>query len=131
VELGIDQATTITGRVPPSEVSKYFALADVSVDPVYDNDAARGRSPLKLFESWACGVPFVTAPVGDRPSILGDPPAGILSQNAGDPKSLAESIIEILESKNMAQELSQRGKQRVEAFTWDRLATELEHYASI
>ena len=125
-ELGIDQATIFTGRIQPQKVPLYYALADVSVDPVYDNDAAKGRSPLKLFESWVCGVPFVTAPVGDRQFILGEPPAGILSQRAGDPKSLAESIIEILVSKNLAQELRKRGNERVEAYTWDRLATQLE-----
>ena len=91
-QLGIEQATIFIGRVQSSEVPKYFALATVSVDPVYDNDAARGRSPLKLFESWACGVPFVTAPVGDRQYILGEPPAGILSQRAGDPQSLANRL---------------------------------------
>jgi glycosyltransferase involved in cell wall biosynthesis len=125
-ELGIDQATIFTGRIQPQKVPLYYALADVSVDPVYDNNAAKGRSPLKLFESWVCGVPFVTAPVGDRQFILGEPPAGIISQRAGDPKSLAESIIEILASKNLAQELLKLGKVRVDDYTWDRLATQLE-----
>jgi glycosyltransferase involved in cell wall biosynthesis len=125
-QLGIEQATIFIGRVQPSEVPKYFALATVSVDPVYDNYAARGRSPLKLFESWACGVPFVTAPVGDRQYILGEPPAGILSQRAGDPKSLAESIVKILVSQQLAQELHELGTQRIDDYTWDRLATHLE-----
>jgi glycosyltransferase involved in cell wall biosynthesis len=40
------------GRVTSGEVPAYYALAEVSLDPVYDDAAARGRSPLKLFESW-------------------------------------------------------------------------------
>jgi glycosyltransferase involved in cell wall biosynthesis len=125
-ELGISQVTHFTGRVSSVEVAYYYGLADVSVDPVYDNDAARGRSPLKLFESWACGVPFVTAPVGDREFLLGQPPAGILAQFAGDSGSLAASIIEVLESKNKAEELCRRGKEQIEQYTWDRLAAQLE-----
>lgn len=125
-QLGIEQATIFIGRVQASEIPKYFALATVSVDPVYDNDAARGRSPLKLFESWACGIPFVTAPVGDRQYILGEPPAGILAQRAGDPQSLAESIVKILVSPKLAHELQELGTQRIADYTWDRLATNLE-----
>ena len=125
--LGISQATHFIGRVLPSEVRKYYALSDVSVDPVRDVEAARGRSPLKLYESWLCGVPFVSSPVGDRTHLLGQPPAGILAQPAGDPQSLANSIMQILESKQLAQELSRRGLERVEQYTWDQLAIQLEH----
>ncbi len=124
--LGISQATHFTGRVSPSEVNKYYALSDVAVEPVRDDEAGRGRSPLKLFESWVCGVPFVSSPVGDRTHLLGQPPAGILAKPAGDPQSLANSITQILESKQLAQELIRRGLEEVEQYTWNHLAAELE-----
>ena len=113
-----------TGRVPPDQVRDYYFLADVSVDPVYDDDAARGRCPLKLFESWACGVPFVTADVGDRRQIIGDPPAGLLS-DPGDAESLANSILQILNDGGLAQEIRSRGLQRVERYYWDVLAEQM------
>jgi glycosyltransferase involved in cell wall biosynthesis len=125
--LGLSQAVRFCGRVPPQEVVKYYALAHVSVDPVYDNDAARGRSPLKLFESWACGTPFVTADVGDRREILGDPPAGLLVE-PGSPAALARGIQQILSEPQLAAALQQRGRSAVEAYTWDRLAGQLEHF---
>lgn len=124
--LGVNEATRFTGRVLPSDVPLYYALADVSVDPVHDNEVGRARSPLKLFESWACGVPFVTAPVGDRPFLLSDPPAGLIAKHAGDPNTLAESIMQILGSKNLAQELRSEGLKRVKQYTWERLAVHLE-----
>jgi glycosyltransferase involved in cell wall biosynthesis len=124
--LGISQATYFTGHVLPSEVPLYYALAEISVDPVYDNEAARGRSPLKLFESWACGVPIVTASVGDRSKLLGQPPAGMLVDHAGDPQSLAAGIVKVLESKKLAGVLRRRGLDQVEQYTWDRLAAQLE-----
>ncbi len=124
IRLGISDATRFCGKVPPESVTIYYYLADVSVDPVYDNEVAKGRSPLKLFESWACGVPVVCGDVGDRSSLLGDPPAGILT-DPGDPKSLAEGIHRIIEDPGLADELRKRGMERVKSFTWDNLVANL------
>lgn len=120
-KLSISHATRFCGKVPPDSVSLYYSLADVSVDPVYDNDAARGRSPLKLFESWACGVPIVSGDVGDRRYLLGDPPAGLLSQ-PGDPSALSQAMHSIIKDPGLADELRIRGLERVKSFTWDQLA---------
>jgi glycosyltransferase involved in cell wall biosynthesis len=125
-ELGITQATHFQGRVLPEFVADYYHLADLTVDPVHDDDAARGRNPLKLFESWACGVPFVTASVGDRPTLLGTPPAGLMSK-PGDPSSLADCIIQILSNPSLAAELKFRGSERVKQFTWNSLILTLEN----
>jgi glycosyltransferase involved in cell wall biosynthesis len=124
--LGIRQFVHATGKVDPEKVPYYYAIAEVSIDPVYDNDAARGRSPLKLFESWMCGVPFVTAAVGDREYLLGDPPAGRLADQPGDPKLLAVEIIQVLRSREIANELITRGRERVKNFTWGQLVIALE-----
>ena len=120
--LGVDQSTIFTGRVDPELVTCYYHLADVAVDPIYDDEAARGRSPLKLFESWACGVPFVSAEVGDRLMLIGSPPAGLLVKPAGDPHALADGIRQILDSKELAQHFSERGLERVVNYSWDYLA---------
>jgi glycosyltransferase involved in cell wall biosynthesis len=123
--LGLDAHVRFTGRVPGQEIPAYYALAEVSFDPVYDDAAARGRSPLKLFESWACGVPFVSCDVGDRARLLGDPPAGLLAR-PGDPTDLAAAVIRILQDRALAQALRSRGLERVEAYFWDELIPVLE-----
>jgi glycosyltransferase involved in cell wall biosynthesis len=125
-ELGIEQAVHFTGRVLPQDMPLYYALADVSVDPVYDNDAARGRSPLKMFESWAMGVPFVTGPVGERSRLVGLPPASLMAEPVGDTRALAEAIQQILDSAELAESLRQRGYLRVQDYTWDQLAKQME-----
>jgi glycosyltransferase involved in cell wall biosynthesis len=119
--MGLSDSVRFCGRVDPAEVQLYYRLTQVSVDPVHDNDAARGRSPLKLFESWACGTPFVSADVGDRRMLLGDPPAGLLAR-PGNPSSLAEAITSVLENDELAHILRQRGNERVEDYYWDRLS---------
>jgi len=84
-----------------------------------------GRSPLKLFESWACGVPFVTADVGDRKQLLGSPPAGVLAQ-PGDENSLASGILQILNSPTKGETIGRLGQERVEPYYWDKLVELLE-----
>ncbi|MBU0511847.1 MAG: glycosyltransferase family 4 protein [Chloroflexi bacterium] len=123
-ERGIESAIRFVGRVSPEDVPLYYALADVSTDPIYDNPAARGRSPLKLYESWICGIPFVTADVGDRAYLMGDPPAGVLVR-PGDAESLAEAILQVLNDPAAAEAYRQRGLARIENYYWDRLVRPL------
>jgi glycosyltransferase involved in cell wall biosynthesis len=123
--LGINHATIFTGHVPPSEVPLYYALAELSVDPIYDNNAARGRSPLKLFESWACNVPYISSSVGDRQVLLGTPPAGMLCK-PGDPNDLSDAIIQLLSNNELANQYRQLGQERVKGFYWDYLERYLE-----
>ena len=125
-QLGVERGVVFSGRVAAGEVPRYYALADVTVDPVYDDDAAKGRLPLKMFESWAMGVPFVTSPVGERLRLAGDPPAILLAQPAGDVQALALSIQSVLTSVDLADSLRNRGLERVKDFSWDLLARELE-----
>lgn len=124
-KMGIIESVRFCGRVPHSEVPLYYGLSDVSVDPVYDNAAARGRSPIKLFESWASGVPFISSDVGDRRFLLGDPLAGLLAR-PGDPDSLGRLINNVLSDPNLAETLRKRGSERVKSYYMDQLVQKLE-----
>jgi len=125
-ELGISAATLFCGRVPPQQVKYYYRLAEVSVDPVYDDDVARARFPIKLFESWVCGVPFVTADVGDRRLLLENPRAGLLAQ-AGDASSMAQAIVQVLQDAALAEEIRRNGLERAKEFDWRRIAQNMEN----
>ena len=96
------------------------------VDPVHDNDAARGRSPLKLFESWVSEVPYITGDVGDRRGLFGDPMAGILF-HPGNPDSLASTILDLLADQMKCKIIVKRGLDRVTMFNWDCWIPELAH----
>ena len=122
--LSLSEHVRFTGRVLPEDVSLYYHLAHVTVDPVYEDEVAQSRSPLKLFESWAAGVPFVSADVGDRQYLLGQPSAGMLAR-PGDPTSLAECLITILQNPALSTELKQRGLDRVRQFTFRELGGQL------
>lgn len=124
-KMGISQQVCFTGRISPQEIPDYYRLGQVSVDPVFDNDAARGRSPLKLFESWACGIPFITAEVGDRVTLIGESGAGLLVK-PGDPQALAQAIMRVLSSEELADSMRQHGLECVQQYYWDRLAQGLD-----
>ena len=124
-ELGIESATRFLGHVQPEEISLYYALADVSSDPIHDDAGARGRTPLKLFESWICGVPFVTANVGERTSLMGDPPAGVLV-TPGKSEAFAKGILAVISDFKLAIKIITRGQTRVKDFYWMPLTEKLE-----
>ncbi len=69
---------------------------EVSVEPVYDDLAARARSPLKILESLAVGTPVVAGDVGDRREMLYDGQAGLLVK-PGDSDALATGILALLQ----------------------------------
>jgi glycosyltransferase involved in cell wall biosynthesis len=124
-EKSLEDVVRFCGRIPSMDVPVYYRLADVVVDPVYNDDTARSRVPLKLFESWISEVPFVSGDVGDRRLLLGTPPAGILA-GPGDSSSLAACILQVLENPQTAADLKQRGLERAQNYTWSHLASKLE-----
>ena len=124
-ELELGEAVIFRGRVPGSEPPLYCRLADVQAEPVIDNTVGRSSLPLKMFESWVSGVPFITGDVGDRGMVMGNPPAGLLVR-PGDPEALAEAILQILSDPELAAELRARGFARADEYSWERLAERME-----
>jgi glycosyltransferase involved in cell wall biosynthesis len=118
--LGFSSHILFVGRVPAVQVPLYYRLADVSVDPVYDDLVARARCPLKIVESLAAGVPVVTGDVGDRYELLGGGCAGKLVK-PGDAYALASGILEIIENPSLALQLRQAAESIGAQYYWDVL----------
>jgi glycosyltransferase involved in cell wall biosynthesis len=122
--LGLKDSIIFRGRVPGADVPNYYKLADVSAEPVIDNPVGRSSLPLKMFESWAAGVPFVTQDVGDRKLLMGEPAAGLLA-NAGDANSLAQAILQVLGNMELANLLTARGFEQARKYSWDNLSKDM------
>ncbi len=120
-ELGLSPYVSFCGRVSPSDVPLYYQLADISVDPVRDNDAGRASLSLKMFESWSAGVALVTVDVGDRRQVTGEPPAAIVVP-PGDPGAMAEAIAGLLADPALRQTLHSRALAKADQYSWDTLA---------
>lgn len=121
-DLGLASQTLFTGAVPAAGVPSYLALADCLVDPVDDDPVAQARSPLKIVESLALGIPVVTGNVGDRSEMLGDR-AGIVVA-AGSPQALADGILTVIENTEQRAGLAKSARQQAENYRWDRLVWE-------
>jgi len=123
--LGLNEWVRLYGWVPPDKVPYFYRLADVSVDPVYDNEAGRASLSLKILESMAAGVPLVTVNVGDRHLVLGKPPAGILVP-PGNPYALASAILLVLNNPIYAAKLREIELIRARQFYWERIIVRIE-----
>jgi len=118
-QLGLEPETRFVGRVSPAEVPLYYTLADVTVDPVHDDPASRGRFPLKIVESLAARVPVVTGDVGDRDRLVRD--RGGIVVAPGDAASLADGISFVLTDVQARRRLADEAGDSCQAYYWDNL----------
>jgi glycosyltransferase involved in cell wall biosynthesis len=113
---GIEEHVRFVGRVPPDDVPAYYAAADVVVDPVYDDEIARARSPLKLYESLAVGTPIVTGDAGDRRRALDNNEALLVP--AGDAQALGHRLVVLLEDSTARERLRRWATARRDRYFW-------------
>lgn len=91
-KLRLEEYVRFCGHVPSEDIVYYYHICHVTIDPVRDNDIFKGRFPLKVIESLACGTPVITSAVGDRQKLAELFPAIIITQ-AGNAASLAKEIL--------------------------------------
>jgi glycosyltransferase involved in cell wall biosynthesis len=116
----LESAAVLAGRVDPAAVASIYAASHLVVDPVFDDDAARARSPLKIVEGLAMGVPVVTGDVGDRAAMLDDGRAGVLVK-PGSAEALAEGIVMALSDRARREEMAEQAPLISQRFRWDHL----------
>jgi len=74
---------------------------------------------LPVLEAMACGTPVVCSNASALPEVAGE--AALLVE-PGRPEILVESLSRVLSDKGLAEELSEKGRQRVKDFDWERSA---------
>lgn len=114
------ESVIFIGRVNSEDIPNYIKIADITVDPIRNTDVNRARSPLKIFESMAMGIPVITSDIGDRSDILQNGKSGVLVE-AGNPNQLAEGIIYILNDQDVRNKIIKNATKRINDFYWDKL----------
>lgn len=92
---GIADKVIFTGRVPHSEVQRYYELIDVLAYPRLPIRLTELVTPLKPLEAMAQGRVFVASDVGGHRELIRHGETGFLCP-AGDAKALAAGLLDVL-----------------------------------
>lgn len=76
---------------------------------------------MPLLEAFATGVPVAASNASSLPEIGGDACVYFDPENVDD---IARKVREVLENKNLHQNLIQKGKSRLQNFSWEKCARE-------
>ena len=110
------------GRLPYEEVAGVAAHAVVSYVPMAAPERERMFSPLKLYESMACGVPVVATDVTGISEIVDECDCGILVP-AGDGASIGAATAQLLSDPATASQMGRRGRDAAVArYSWSTRA---------
>lgn len=120
-QLDLTDCTTFTGRLDHSELSRYYAAADVCVVPSHYEPFG-----LVAIEAMASGTPVVASDVGGLKFTVVPEETGLLAP-AEDEAAFANAIDRILSDENWREQLGKSARERVESqFSWDGVASQLD-----
>lgn len=74
---------------------------------------------IPIVEAFRCGTPVITANVTSMPEVAGE---AALMIDPFDPESIAIAMYKIFQYETLRNELSERGYQRKDMFTWQKTA---------
>lgn len=114
-ELGVDGRVRFMGAVPQPLMPFFYAAADVTLHTA----ELEGLSNVWV-ESLACGTPVVTTETGGAREVIDRREAGRVV--ASNPVSIAAAVRELLDRPPAPGDVAAR----VERFSWERNAAELE-----
>lgn len=112
------------GSVSHKEIPKYLSQAKVAVIPNILKGPSLFSSPLKLFEYMASGIPIVASDLKVFREIL-QPNETAIFFEPGNPKSLAEAIKKILNSKELSNKLGTNAKKIAKQYTYEKRAEKI------
>lgn len=104
-----------------NKVLDFLKLMDVFVMP-----SRMEGFGISVLEAQACGIPVVASNVGGLPNIIQQGETGLLVEKE-NPNALADAICDLLEDKEMAKMLAQKGRTFVlENYSLIKMAKETE-----
>ncbi|MBO5382759.1 MAG: glycosyltransferase family 4 protein, partial [Ruminococcus sp.] len=113
-ELKLSDKIIFTKYVPSEDMNALMCGALAFVFPsVYEGF---GMPPL---EAMACGVPVLVSGEASLPEVTGDCAVIV---DAYSPENIAEGMNKLYSDSNLREELSKRGLERAQSFSWDNSA---------
>lgn len=119
-----EEGIEIIREVYYDRIPSLFTGAYVFVIPHRPNLYMRIAAPLKLFDAMASGLPVVSTPCDETVAVIDREQCGLVS--GSEPDSMADAIEHLLENRNEAEAMGQRGRLAVESrWSWRVRANEL------
>ncbi len=107
--LGLSKNVVLEGRVEHAKMAETLSQARVSVCPLLEIPKFRNNIPVKVFESWACGIPVVCSDLPPiRPFFKGKN-FGLLVK-PGSAKALADALERLLRNPEEAARMGQAAR---------------------
>jgi glycosyltransferase involved in cell wall biosynthesis len=117
-ELGIADLLTMPGRIPIDEVAGRVAGSDIGVAPTRLDPFTEMTLSGKVLEYAAMGKPVVASRL---PSVAGYfVPETLSFYDPGDPDSMAEAILRLVDDKRETAARVERTGRRIEELSWAR-----------
>lgn len=115
--LGLGNKVYFTGQLSPKQVQKMYKCADIAVFP-----STYEPFGIVAIESMLLGVPTVVSDVGGLNEIVDHGVNGMKSY-AGNPNSLADSILTLLFDHKLCDTVVKNAKQKVKTqYNWTKIA---------
>ena len=111
--LGVSGYTTFVGRVPHSEVQRYYSVIDLLAYPRYSMRLTDLVTPLKPLEAMAQGRLVVASDVGGHRELIRDRETGILFK-AGSVEQLAGALADLIKHPETWPAVRERARRFVE-----------------
>jgi PEP-CTERM/exosortase A-associated glycosyltransferase len=111
--LGIDGKVVFAGRVPHSEVNRYYDLVDVLIYARHPMRLTNLVTPLKPLEAMSQGKLFVASDVGGHKELIKDGVTGFLFP-AGNAAALASTVVNLFDHPDKWPTLKDNGRRFVE-----------------
>jgi glycosyltransferase involved in cell wall biosynthesis len=110
--MGLSANVVLRGRVDHGKMAETLSQARVSVCPLLEIPKFRNNIPVKVFESWACGIPVVCSDLPPiRPFFKGKN-YGLLVKPGND-KALADALERLLRNPEETARMGQAARRVV------------------
>lgn len=115
-ELGLEECVSIVGEVDFSELRKQYRQADV-----FCLASRQEGFGIVLLEAMASSLPIVASRAGAIAEVVAEGETALLAPE-GDAGELAEALKRLAREPDLARDMGQAGRRRVEAFAWPLVA---------
>jgi glycosyltransferase involved in cell wall biosynthesis len=109
---GIQHLVTLRGIIPHDEMASTLSLARIAVCPLQKIPKFMNNIPVKVFESWACGLPVIATDLPPIRPFFAGRKLGMLVK-PGDAHDLAHAIRQLLASPNLIDEYGRHARRVV------------------